>query len=172
MVANTCLFFLSSSGVMLRFIPSPPVLFFPPPIFITSVTLDIGTRPFSIAQPMLLPDNCLVSLTSNGPPTMRRSELRRMSTGPILIPSKRMVSDAVVGATLTLWMSRVSKAVVSRSGSKWQAAGPRHEEGCLLMQEFRRVLYTLHFRFSVRLSLFPVWKWTRKQSLLAKVQDL
>jgi hypothetical protein len=53
-----------TSGVMLLFTPSLPVLSSPLAIFITSVTLATATLPFSIVPPTPQPANLPVFLTS------------------------------------------------------------------------------------------------------------
>lgn len=129
---------------MLLSIPSPLVLFSPPAISITSVTLDIGTPPSNIALQTPPLGNCLASPTSRRPLTMRRSGLKKMSTGPLRTQSRRTASAVAAAAIPISSMSRASKAAVLLSGLMWLAAGPPH----------KALLHTDEFASSLHRSLY------------------
>lgn len=112
---------------MLLSIPLLPVLSSPRVTSTTSVTSDTVTRPFSIARPTPPLGSYPANLTLKRPPMMRRSALKKMSTGPLLIQSRRTASAADAAATPTSWMLKASKAAVFQNGLRWRVAGPHHK---------------------------------------------
>lgn len=82
------------SGEMLRFIPLLLVPSLAQQTFTTSVTLVTDTPPFSIALPMLLPDNYLDRNSLRSRPLILKSRRKRTTTGKTGMPRKRMVWGA------------------------------------------------------------------------------
>lgn len=101
-----------TSGEMPLFIPLPQVPSSPRVTSTTSVISVTGTPRSNTARPTHRLDNFPVNLTLRRPRRMRRSGLRKMTTGPLRTQSRRTVSVADAAATPILWMSRASKAAV------------------------------------------------------------
>lgn len=116
------------SGAMLPSTPSRPELFSPPRTSTTSGILATGTRRFSTAPPTRPQGSYLGYRTSKRRRAMRGNGSRKTSTGLRTIRRKRTAWGADVSATRRFRRSREKRGVVSLSGSRLRAVGPRRSQ--------------------------------------------
>lgn len=108
-------------GIARPFTHLPPVFFFHPMIFTTSVILDTVTPLFNTALLMRLLDSCLAFLFLIKPSKMKRNVWRKTNTGLILIRCGRTALVVVVGVTLVSSMPKTKRVPVLLNG--WMLRG-------------------------------------------------